>query len=77
MTRYGQPTRARDVLRHITLVDLSGDPSPNFVERVRRIVETPCHTRSYAEVAQRMAWHEGGPGDLLRKALVLAETQRP
>jgi hypothetical protein len=73
--RYGQPTRARDVLRHIAIVNLSGDPSPDFISRVQHVLTTPDskgrYARIYADVARRVGWHEGGPGDLLRKALAL------
>lgn len=93
-SRYGQPTRARDVLRYLALVDLSGDPSPTMVhcvasfrERVRRNGAewrpTPRNTYvppltvdnlTYGHYCNAVGgWHEGGPGDRLRKAIALAE----
>lgn len=77
ISRYGQPTRARDVLRHIALIDLSGDPASEFVETVRQILNSPDgmgrYPRTYEQVAKRVGWYRGGPGDLLAKAIALIE----
>lgn len=96
-SRFGQPTRARDVLRYLSLVDLSGDPSSAMVacvlgRRERARADRLGHmlgafpgarpkprpvTESgltYGHYAQAVGgWHEGGPGDLLWKAIAVAE----
>lgn len=76
-SRYGQPTRARDVLRHISLVDPYRDPDPEFVDQVRRVLNTKggCgrYARTYEQVAKRIGWRRGGAGDILAKALALLQ----
>jgi hypothetical protein len=78
--RHGQPTRALDVLRHIDLTEQTGNPSPWLIEAaIHHTTHWPGHpppTRDYNRVAHRIHWDHDGPGDLLAKALVIAEEQR-
>ncbi len=85
------------MLRYLSLVDLSGDPSSTMVacilnrrERARAdrdqyllgafpgarpkprpVTESDLTYGHYAQAVG--GWHEGGPGDLLRKAMALAD----
>lgn len=74
MSRVGQPSRARDVLRHIDLIEGTGDPPSWLIERVRSVRAARFGQLTYDDYAG-FVWHEGGPGDLLRKAIASVELE--
>jgi hypothetical protein len=76
------PNRAHDVLYFLRLVEGTGEPSIGLVSRVADTVarmekgeglgpERTFPRVTYDEVARRIGWHRGGPGDHLAKALTL------
>ena len=80
------PNRAADVLHFLRVVDATGDPSPQLVaetkaamaklragERANPAASLRFEPLTYENIARRLGWHRGGPGDHLAKAIALCE----